>query len=278
MSGVTLASSSAEALPAAPPESLLIGHIQAHVRQGDKARQRADQAREKSHQHYIAAGQYLATLKAHYSRSWDEWETLLKAKVKLSVSRASELMAIGSGKKSTQEIRDGTAQRVRALRARGSSLHSQCNEEDHEAPPSSGQSQCPEENGTAKIQAAFYDYLEEVKREEAQARAVAHQMVAENYDFIKQLFRAIDQFTADDFLHVLRCQQQEASAPRQATKADDIDNTKAAHHLIDLLVASTPGTRSTTAQLVIDGSRQGQFDPLRHALSDLYEKLARAGR
>jgi hypothetical protein len=115
---------------APPPESLLVGHIQAHIKQGEKAKERADQARDKAEQHLVAAGRYLTTLKAHYAADWAAWEFLLKTKVNISTGRASELMQLADGRKDLQQIRDGTAQRVKALRAaRGSSLQGQCNEE-----------------------------------------------------------------------------------------------------------------------------------------------------
>src|SRR5215471_12889124 len=73
-------------------ETQLIGYIRAHIAKGDKAA-------EKAEQHYIAAGQHLATLKASHAGTWKEWETLLKAKVGIGKSRASELMAIADGRK-----------------------------------------------------------------------------------------------------------------------------------------------------------------------------------
>jgi hypothetical protein len=115
----------------AAPESLLIDHIRAHIKQGEKARERADQAREKAEQHFIAAGKYLAVLKVHYAPSWQQWEAIFKIKVKISTGRASELMQIADGRKDLQQIRDATAQRVKALRAsRSSSLQGRCNEDD----------------------------------------------------------------------------------------------------------------------------------------------------
>src|SRR5262245_10073055 len=94
------------------PESLLIGHIQAHIRQGDKAKERADQNRKKSDDHYAAAGRYLGMLKATYAPTWQQWEAILKIKVKLSTGRASELMQLADGRKDIQQIRDGKAQSV----------------------------------------------------------------------------------------------------------------------------------------------------------------------
>jgi hypothetical protein len=75
---------------ALPPESLLVGHIRAHIKQGEKAKERADQARGKAEQHFIAAGRHLMTLKAHYAADWAAWELLLKTKVDISTGRASE--------------------------------------------------------------------------------------------------------------------------------------------------------------------------------------------
>jgi len=127
---LTASSSSAEGIPSASstaPESLLVRYIKAHVRTGD-------QAKDRSEQHYVAAGRYLITLKASYAPSWEAWEDLLRVKVGLSTGRASELMQIADGKKSVQGIRDATAQRVRALRDnRKASLRNE-EEDDAEGP------------------------------------------------------------------------------------------------------------------------------------------------
>jgi hypothetical protein len=111
------------------PESLLVRYIKAHVRKGD-------QAKNKSDQHYIAAGRYLITLKVSYAPSWADWEDLLRIKVGLSTGRASELMQIADGRKSVQEIRDGKAQSVARLRA-SKSLHYSSEEESDLGGPSS---------------------------------------------------------------------------------------------------------------------------------------------
>jgi hypothetical protein len=108
---------------------LLIGHIRAHVKQGEKAKERADQAREKAEQHFISAGRYLFTLKLHYAPTWQHWEAILKAKVGLSTGRASELMQLADGRKDLQQIRDGKAESVARLRAGRSSLQAPCSEE-----------------------------------------------------------------------------------------------------------------------------------------------------
>ena len=111
------------------PESLLVRYIKAHVRKGD-------QAKNKSDQHYIAAGRYLITLKVSYAPSWEAWEDLLRIKVGLSTGRASELMQIADGRKSVQEIRGGKAQSVARLRA-SKSLHYTSEEESHDEGPES---------------------------------------------------------------------------------------------------------------------------------------------
>ena len=74
------------------PEPLLVRYIRAHVRKGEAAKERAAQNHKKSEDHFIAAGQYLTMLKVTYAPTWQRWEALLKAKVKLSTGRASELM------------------------------------------------------------------------------------------------------------------------------------------------------------------------------------------
>src|SRR5262245_37108455 len=58
--------------------------IKAHIAKGDKAKEKADQ-------HYIAAGQHLKTLKARHAGTWTEWEALLKEKIGIGKSRASEV-------------------------------------------------------------------------------------------------------------------------------------------------------------------------------------------
>lgn len=122
---------SSSSVRATAPESVLVRYIRAHIKQGEKAKERAEQARDKAEQHFIAAGRYLTALKITYAPTWQHWETILKIKVKLSTSRASQLMQLADGRKDLRRIRDATAQRVKALRAaRSSSLQDQCNEED----------------------------------------------------------------------------------------------------------------------------------------------------
>src|SRR5262249_13692429 len=92
----------------------LIGLIKAHIAKGDKAKEKADQ-------HYIAAGQHLKTLKARHAGTWTEWEALLKEKIGIGKSRASELMQIADGTKTVEQVRAGTAQRMKQLRSRSPS-------------------------------------------------------------------------------------------------------------------------------------------------------------
>src|SRR5262245_32159550 len=88
--------------------------VRAHIAKGDKAK-------DKSEQHYIAAGQYLAALKHEHTGTWAEWESLVKTKAGIGKSRASELMAIADGTKTVEEVRAGTAQRMKQLRSRSPS-------------------------------------------------------------------------------------------------------------------------------------------------------------
>jgi len=91
-------------------EAQLIRAIKAHIDKGDKAK-------EKSEQHYIAAGLHLKALKAEHCRSWDEWEELLKTKIGIGKSRASELMQIADGRKSVEAVRAETNERKEKHRA-----------------------------------------------------------------------------------------------------------------------------------------------------------------
>jgi hypothetical protein len=89
-------------------------HVKAHIAAGDKAK-------DKSEQHYISAGQYLIALKAEHTGTWAEWEALLKERVGIGKSRASEVMQIAAGTKTVKQIRDATTKKVRRIRARKSS-------------------------------------------------------------------------------------------------------------------------------------------------------------
>src|SRR6516164_7951257 len=91
----------------------LIQTIKAHIAKGDKAADKAEQ-------HYIAAGQHLKTLKAQHKGNWAEWEALLKERVGIGKSRASELMLIAAGTKTVAEVRAEKAESMRQLRAQPS--------------------------------------------------------------------------------------------------------------------------------------------------------------
>jgi hypothetical protein len=179
---------------APPPESLLVGHIRAHIKQGEKARERADQAREKAEQHFIAAGQYLIILKAHYARSWGEWETLLKAKVTLSTGRASELMQLADGRKDLQQLRADTAKRVEQHRAQtSSSLQGRCNEEKRPT----------EEEAQETLRGGAGLLLESIARESQEK-------------FFKRPERLIDALTASSSTTRAQAAQLLISGPRQS--------------------------------------------------------------
>jgi hypothetical protein len=94
--------------------------VKAHVAKGDKAKDKAEQ-------HYIAAGQHLAALKAQHDEeggTWAQWEVKVKEKAGIGKSRASELMQIASGTKTVEQVRTEKAKSVRQLRARTSPLRS----------------------------------------------------------------------------------------------------------------------------------------------------------
>jgi hypothetical protein len=89
-------------------DGTLIRTIKAHIAKVDKAK-------DKAKQHYIAAGQHLKTLKASHGGSWAEWEELLKTKIGIGKSRASELMRIADGTKTVEQVRADTAERTAKL-------------------------------------------------------------------------------------------------------------------------------------------------------------------
>jgi hypothetical protein len=92
-------------------ETQLISTIKAHIVKGDQAKDKADQ-------HYVSAGQHLKTLKAQHEGTWVEWEALLKDKVGIGKSRASELMQIADGTKTVEGTRAATNDRTRETRER----------------------------------------------------------------------------------------------------------------------------------------------------------------
>jgi hypothetical protein len=98
--------------PATKAQGDLVKTINVLIEKGDKAR-------EKAEQFYVAAGQHLKTLK-ETTKTNAEWEALLKEKIKLSPSRASELLQIGDGRKTLTEVRAATAARVQRHKDRSS--------------------------------------------------------------------------------------------------------------------------------------------------------------
>jgi hypothetical protein len=90
-------------------DAQLIKTIKTHIEKGDKAKDKAEQ-------HYIAAGQHLKQLKEQHDGSWAEWEALLKERVGIGKSRASELMQIADGRKAVEQVREDGAKRVREHR------------------------------------------------------------------------------------------------------------------------------------------------------------------
>ena len=92
-------------------ESQLVQAIKVHIAKGDKAADKADQ-------HYRSAGQHLKTLRPTHGGSWAEWDELLKTKVGIGKSRASELMRIADGTKTVEQVRAESAERKAKERAK----------------------------------------------------------------------------------------------------------------------------------------------------------------
>jgi hypothetical protein len=88
----------------------LIKTIKAHIAKGDRCK-------EQSEHHYIAAGQHLITLKAEHKGSWSEWEELIKSKIGIGKSRASELMQIADGSKTAESVASDRRERQRKAKA-----------------------------------------------------------------------------------------------------------------------------------------------------------------
>jgi hypothetical protein len=85
-------------------EARLIKTLKAHIA-------KTEQYAEKSEQHAISAGLLLKELKAAHTGNWAEWEELLKTKIGIGKSRASELMQIADGRKTVEAVREETNQR-----------------------------------------------------------------------------------------------------------------------------------------------------------------------
>src|SRR5262249_32913314 len=76
---------------------------------------KGDHAAIKAEQFYTAAGKHLVELK---ERCREEWLQLAKDKVGIGRSRAYELMQIGSGRRTVEQVRENTRQRVGSHRSR----------------------------------------------------------------------------------------------------------------------------------------------------------------
>src|SRR5262249_12435848 len=91
-------------------QAQLISAIKAHIAKGDKLT-------SKGYDHYISAGQHLATLKKEHAGNWAEWAELLKTKVSISTGRASELMQIADGRKTVEGLAAASTERSKKHRA-----------------------------------------------------------------------------------------------------------------------------------------------------------------
>jgi hypothetical protein len=76
---------------------------------------KGDHATKKAEQFYTAAGKHLAELK---QRCPDEWLQHAKDKIGIGRSRAYELIAIGTGIRTVEQVRESTRQRVEDHRSR----------------------------------------------------------------------------------------------------------------------------------------------------------------
>src|SRR5262249_37317568 len=76
---------------------------------------KGDHATKKAEQFYVAAGKHLAELK---ERCPGEWLEHAKQKIGIGRSRAYEIMAIGTGAITIEQVRENTRQRVENHRSR----------------------------------------------------------------------------------------------------------------------------------------------------------------
>ena len=103
-----------EAVPSANPIELA-PPIQDHVRAINALSAKLKRAEEKAGQYKISIGQHIKAIK---EVSPDDWENIVMSECNLGRSRAYELMAIADGTKTVEQIRAGTAQRMKQLRSR----------------------------------------------------------------------------------------------------------------------------------------------------------------
>jgi hypothetical protein len=95
-----------------PSVPLLCKTIKTLVKKGDHAT-------EKAEQFYIAAGKHLAELKL---RCPTEWLQHAKEEIGIGRSRAYELVGIGTGERTVEQVREVTRQRVKHHRSGPSPL------------------------------------------------------------------------------------------------------------------------------------------------------------
>jgi hypothetical protein len=155
-------------------ESQLVRTIKAHIAKGDHAA-------EKSEQHYISAGQHLKTLKSQHEDAggtWAQWESILREKIGIGKSRASELMQIADGRKTVERVRTETAERTAKTRAlRSSPLRSGENAGDPEA--------------SAELMKAEFAALDVQDQE-------ADKAVTEEHDSVTAALRMVEQMSEED--------------------------------------------------------------------------------
>jgi hypothetical protein len=134
--------------------------VKAHIAKGDKAKDKAEQ-------HYIAAGQHLAALKAEHTGSWAEWEALVKERAGIGKSRASELMQIADGTKTVEQVRERSTESSGASHAKARALAN--------TPLISGENASDPEASAERMKAKFaeIDGAEDEEEEEADDPATA---------------------------------------------------------------------------------------------------------
>lgn len=97
------------------PLDQLGAQARAHISAGDKAK-------EKSEQHYIAAGLYLKEALEKVSKVKGlNWTTWLQQNVEIGKSRSYELIAIADGRKTVEEVQQRAAAGMRQTRAKQAS-------------------------------------------------------------------------------------------------------------------------------------------------------------
>jgi hypothetical protein len=93
------------------PLGTLGSQIKAHIRAGDRAK-------EKAEQQYKAAGLYLIEARERVKADGKHWVGWLRENVTIAPSRAYEIIAIADGSKTLEQLREDRRQQVRRSRAR----------------------------------------------------------------------------------------------------------------------------------------------------------------